>query len=212
MPISRVRFRTDTTPDSNTGKTTFEYLTDTETGVITNDTLINVEVNQNIKINNEEMTITNIETTNYLGADRVNLTVIRGVNGTEAVAHSDNNPSIFKDDSPTYTPTQNPNIGSDISKTYDGIISQKALGGKTYTFANHESSRRQRKLVYENISESNKNRLVALHNYAKGQKNSFQYSEDGDTWYAVRFVNNKLPVSETAYNVYRVEINIEEQL
>ncbi len=112
----------------------------------------------------------------------------------------------------TYSPDQNPNIGTELSKKYDGIRVKKSLGGETYTFANHESSRRQRKLIYENISESNKNRLVALHDYAKGQKTSFQYSEDGDTWYEVRFVNNKLPVSETAYNVYRVEINIEEQL
>jgi len=114
----------------------------------------------------------------------------------------------------TYSPDQNPNIGTGLTKGYDGIIVQKALGGKTYTFANHESSRRQRKLVYENISEANKNKLVALFDYAKGQKTSFFYSEDGfgTNGFEVRFVNNKLPVSETAYNVYRVEINIEEQL
>ena len=113
-----------------------------------------------------------------------------------------------------YSPTQNPNIGTELSKTYEGIIVQKALGGKTYTFANHESSRRQRKLVYENISEANKNKLVALFDLVKGQKTSFFYSEDGfsTNGFEVRFVNNKLPVSETAYNVYRVEINIEEQL
>jgi len=202
MPISRIRFRVDTTPDTNSGATTFQYVNTSITSfTVTSGN--NFEVNQNIKINSEEMTITSIS-----GND---LTVIREVNGTSIQNHS-NGTTIFKDDSPTYTPTNNPNIGSDISKTYDGIISQKALGGKTYTFANHESSRRQRKLIYENISESNKNRLIALHDYAKGQKTSFQYSEDGDTWYAVRFVNNKLPVSETAYNVYRVEINIEEQL
>jgi len=120
----------------------------------------------------------------------------------------------------TYSPDQNPNIGTEISKVYDGIKVKKSLGGETYTFANHESSRRQRKLVYENISEANKNKLVALFDLAKGQKSSFFYSEDGfagggadtDKNFLVRFVNNKLPVSETAYNVYRVEINIEEQL
>jgi hypothetical protein len=114
----------------------------------------------------------------------------------------------------TYSPDQNPNIGTEISKVYDGIKVKKSLGGETYTFANHESSRRQRKLVYENISEANKNKLVALFDLAKGQKSSFFYSEDGfgTNGFEVRFVNNKLPVSETAYNVYRVEINIEEQL
>jgi hypothetical protein len=114
----------------------------------------------------------------------------------------------------SYSPDQNPNIGTDISKVYDGIRVKKSLGGETYTFANHESSRKQRKLVYENISEANKNKLVALFDLVKGQKTSFFYSEDGfsTNGFEVRFVNNKLPVSETAYNVYRVEINIEEQL
>ena len=116
--------------------------------------------------------------------------------------------------SANYTPTQNPNIGSEVSKTYDGIVVQKSIGGKTFTFANHESSRRQRRLVYDNISEANKNLLVALFDFAKGQKNSFHYTETGNfsDSFEVRFVNNKLPVTETAYNVYRVEINIEEQL
>lgn len=116
--------------------------------------------------------------------------------------------------SSTYSPDQNPNIGTEISKKYDGIKVKKSLGGETYTFANHESSRRQRRLIYENISEANKNKLVLLFDYAKGQKTSFFYSEDGFSTdgFEVRFVNNKLPVTETAYNVYRVDINIEEQL
>ena len=48
----------------------------------------------------------------------------------------------------------------------------------------------------------------------KGQKTSFFYSEDGfaSNGFEVRFIGNKLSVSETAYNVYRVGINIEEQL
>tara|TARA_R110001583_G_scaffold52513_2_gene163019 strand:- start:528 stop:926 length:399 start_codon:yes stop_codon:yes gene_type:complete len=114
----------------------------------------------------------------------------------------------------TYSPTQNPNIGTDLSKGYDGIIVKKALGGKTYTFANHQSSRRSRKLVYENISEGNKNKLLALFDLVKGQKTSFFYSEDGfdSDGFEVRFIGNKLSVSETAYNVYRVGIDIEEQL
>lgn len=120
----------------------------------------------------------------------------------------------------TYSPDQNPNIGTEVSKKYDGIKVKKSLGGETYTFANHESSRRQRRLIYENISEANKNKLVALFDFVKGQKTAFGYSEDGfansgsdtDKNFLVRFVNNKLPVTETAYNVYRVDINIEEQL
>jgi len=203
MPISRVRFRVDTTPDTDSTSDLTAAISSTSATSISVDDGTDFEVNQNIKVGSEEMTVTNISSNT--------LTVVRDVNGTTAATHS-NNANVFKDDSPTYTPTQNPNIGSEVSKTYDGIVVQKSIGGKTFTFANHESSRRQRKLIYENISESNKNRLVALHDYAKGQKTSFQYSEDGDTWYAVRFVNNKLPVTETAYNVYRVEINIEEQL
>ena len=120
----------------------------------------------------------------------------------------------------TYSPDQNPNIGTDVSKAYDGIRVKKSLGGETYTFANHETERKKRRLIYENISEANKDKLVRLFDDAKGQKIAFGYSEDGfagggadtDKNFLVRFVNNKLPVSETAYNVYRVEINIEEQL
>jgi hypothetical protein len=114
----------------------------------------------------------------------------------------------------TYSPTQNPNIGTDVSKQYDGIRVKKSLGGQTYTFANHESSIRKRRLVYENITEANKNKLVALFDLVVGQKTSFFYSEDGfsTNGFEVRFTNSKLPVSETSYNVYRVEIGIEEQL
>ena len=56
--------------------------------------------------------------------------------------------------------------------------------------------------------------LQDLFDYAKGQKTSFYYSEDGfaTNGFEVRFTNSKLPVSETSYNVYRVEIGIEEQL
>jgi len=203
MALARVRFRIDTTPDSDSTSLLNGAITSTSATSIVVDQGGDFENNQNIKVDSEEMTITNISGNT--------LTVIRGVNGTTAATHTDNT-IVYRDDSYIYTPTQNPNIGTEVSKTYDGVFVKKSLGGQTYSFSNHESSRRQRKLVYENISESNKNRLVALHDYAKGQKTSFQYSEDGDVWYAVRFVNNKLPVTETAYNVYRVEVNIEEQL
>lgn len=202
MAITRVRFRVDTTPDTNSTSLLNEALDNSETGINVDDGA-DFEVGQNIKVDSEEMTITDISSNT--------LTVIRSVNGTSAATHNDN-AQVNEDDSPTYTPTQNPNVGIDLSKVYDGIVSKKSIGGKTFTFANHESSRIQRKLVYENISEANKNRLVALFDYAKGQKNSFQYSEDGNTWFTVRLTSNKFPVSETAYNVYRVGINIEEQL
>ena len=207
MAITRIRFRVDTTPDTNSTTVLNGNVADADTG---DSTVVNVvsgavfEVGQNLKVDSEEMTITSISSNA--------LTVTRGANGTSAVAHTDSNQVIYEDDSPTYTPTQNPNVGTDISKVYDGIKSKKSLGGKTYTFANHESSRIQRKLVYENITEANKNRLVALFDYAKGQLNNFQYSDDGDTWFKVRLTNNKLPLSETAYNSYLVEIDIEEQL
>ena len=114
----------------------------------------------------------------------------------------------------TYSPTQNPQIGTELSKAYDGIVSRKTLGGTTFAIANHQLSRKSRKLVYENLTEANKNLLVALFDYAKGQLNSFFYSENGfsTNGFEVRFKNNDLPVSETAYNVYSVEIEIEEQL
>tara|TARA_X000001382_G_scaffold47927_1_gene32417 strand:- start:3247 stop:3645 length:399 start_codon:yes stop_codon:yes gene_type:complete len=114
----------------------------------------------------------------------------------------------------TYSPSQNPQIGTDLSKSYDGVVSRKTLGGTTFSVANYTTARKSRKLVYENLSEANKNKLVALFDLAKGQLNSFFYSEDGfsTNGFEVRFVNNELPVSETAYNVYSVEIEIEEQL
>ena len=182
MAITRIRFRVDTTPDTDSTSDLnmaghLASNTSTTSAVVDDGT--DFEVGQNIKMNSEEMTITAISTHT--------LTVIRAVNGTSVAQHNDN-VSIFKDDSPTYTPTQNPNVGTDISKVYDGIKSKKSLGGKTYTFANHESSRIQRKLVYENITEANKNRLVALFDYAKGQKTSFQYSEDG-TPFALQVIN-----------------------
>ena len=202
MALARVRVRINTTPVrqitnlaaaiSSTSATSFSV-----------DDATDIEANQNILVGSEEMTVTNIASNT--------LTVIRGVNGTTAATHIDN-ASVSEDYSPAYTPTNNPQIGTELTKSYDGVISRKTLGGSTFSVANYSTSRVARKLTYENLSESNKNRLVALFDYAKGQLNDFQYSDDGDTWYTVRFTTNKLPLSETAYNVYRVEIEIEEQL
>lgn len=207
MAITRARFRVDTTPDTNsTSDLTGAINTSVTTVPVTNGS--HFEIGQNIRVTNnasqvEEMTVTDISSNN--------LTVIRAANGTTARSH-ESGKDVFKDDSPTYTPTNNPQIGSQLSKSYDGVVSRKTLGGTTFSVANYSTSRVSRKLTYENLSESNKDRLVALFDYAKGQLNSFQYSDDGNTWFTVRLTNNKLPLSETAYNSYLVEINIEEQL
>ena len=102
MPISRVRFRVDTTPDTDSTSDLTAAISSTSATSISVDDGTDFEVNQNIKVGSEEMTITNISSNT--------LTVVRGVNGTTAATHS-NNANVFKDDSPTYTPTQNPNIG-----------------------------------------------------------------------------------------------------
>ena len=203
MALTRVRFRVDTTPDTDSTSDLNGAITSTSATSIVVDDGTDFENNQNIKVDSEEMTITEISSNT--------LTVVRGVNGTTAATHTDNT-SVFKDDSPTYTPTNNPNIAGEQPLEYGGIVARKSLSGKTYAVANHSNSRISRKLSYNNLNESNKNRLVALQNYAKGQLNSFQYSDNGDTWYTFRFVNNKLNISEVAYNAFNVDIEIEEQL
>lgn len=116
-------------------------------------------------------------------------------------------------DKATYSPSRNPNIASEQPKEYDGIVVRKSLSGKTFTVANHNSSRRTRKLAYSNLNAADKDKLVALFDYAKGSLNSFFYSEDDfSTNFEVRFVNNKLNITEVAYNAFNVDIEIEEQL
>lgn len=116
-------------------------------------------------------------------------------------------------DKATYSPNRNPNIASEQPIEYDGIVARKSLSGKTYAVANHSNSRFSRTLSYSNLDSTNKNKLVALFNYAKGQLNSFYYSEDDfSTSTEVRFVNNTLGISEVAYNAFNVDIEIEEQL
>jgi len=206
MAITRARFRVDTTPDTDSTSDlnmvgNLASNTAVTSAIVDDGT--DFEIGQNIKMNSEEMTITAISTHT--------LTVIRAVNGTSVGEHLDN-VSVFKDDSPTYTPTQNPNIGSEQPKEYDGVVVRKSLGGTTFAVANHSSSRISRKLSYSNLSASNKDRLVALLDYAKGQLNNFQYSDDGNTWYTVRLKNNNLDISEVAYNAFNLDIEIEEQL
>lgn len=203
MALARVRFRVDTTPDSDSTSLLNGAITSTSATSVVVDQGGDFENNQNIKVDSEEMTITNISSNT--------LTVVRGVNGTDPATHTDNT-IVYRDDSFLYTPTNNPNIAGEQPLEYDGIIARKSLSGKTYAVANHSTSRISRKLSYTNLNESNKNRLVALQDYAKGQLNSFQYSDDGNTWYTVRFVNNKLNISEVAYNAFNVDIEIEEQL
>jgi len=206
MAITRARFRVDTTPDTDSTSDLnmaghLASNTSTTSAVVDDGT--DFEVGQNIKMNSEEMTITAISTHT--------LTVVRAVNGTSVAQHNDN-VSIYKDDSPTYTPTQSPNIGSEQPKEYDGVVARKSLGGTTFTVANHSNSRISRILSYNNLSAANKDRLVALLDYAKGQLNSFQYSDDGNTWFTVRLKNNDLGISEVAYNAFNVDIEIEQQL
>ena len=167
MAITRARFRVDTTPDTDSTSDLnmaghLASNTSTTSAVVDDGT--DFEVGQNIKMNSEEMTITAISTHT--------LTVVRAVNGTSVAQHNDN-VSIYKDDSPTYTPTQSPNIGSEQPKEYDGVVARKSLGGTTFTVANHSNSRISRILSYNNLSAANKDRLVALLDYAKGQLNTF---------------------------------------
>ena len=206
MAITRARFRVDTTPDTDSTSDlnmagNLASNTSTTSAVVDDGT--DFEVGQNIKMNSEEMTITAISTHT--------LTVVRAVNGTSVAQHNDN-VSIYKDDSPTYTPTQSPNVASEQPKEYDGVVARKSLGGTTFAVANHSNSRISRTLSYNNLSAANKDRLVALLDYAKGQLNSFQYSDDGNTWFTVRLTNNNLDISEVAYNAFNVDIEIEQQL
>ena len=206
MAITRARFRVDTTPDTDSTSDlnmagNLASNTSTTSAVVDDGT--DFEVGQNIKMNSEEMTITAISTHT--------LTVVRAVNGTSVAQHNDN-VSIYKDDSPTYTPTQSPNVASEQPKEYDGVVARKSLGGTTFAVANHSNSRISRTLSYNNLSAANKDRLVALLDYAKGQLNSFQYSDDGNTWFTVRLKNNNLDISEVAYNAFNVDIEIEQQL
>ena len=203
MAIERARFRVDTTPDTDSTSDLNGAISSTSATSVVVDDGTDFEVGQNIKVDSEEMTITAISTHT--------LTVVRGVNGTTAATHSDN-VSVYEDDSPTYTPTQNPNIASEQPKEYDGVVARKSLGGTTFTVANHNNSRISRTLSYNNLSAANKDRLVALLDYAKGQLNTFQYSDDGNTWFTVRLKNNNLDISEVAYNAFNVDIEIEQQL
>ena len=203
MAIERARFRVDTTPDTDSTSDLNGAISSTSATSVVVDDGTDFEVGQNIKVDSEEMTITAISTHT--------LTVVRGVNGTTAATHSDN-VSVYEDDSPTYTPTQNPNIASEQPKEYDGVVARKSLGGTTFTVANHNNSRISRTLSYNNLSAANKDRLVALLDYAKGQLNTFQYSDDGNTWFTVRLKNNSLDISEVAYNAFNVDIEIEQQL
>ena len=203
MAIERARFRVDTTPDTDSTSDLNRAISSTSATSVVVDDGTDFEVGQNIKVDSEEMTITAISTHT--------LTVVRGVNGTTAATHSDN-VSVYEDDSPTYTPTQSPNVASEQPKEYDGVVARKSLGGTTFAVANHSNSRISRTLSYNNLSAANKDRLVALLDYAKGQLNTFQYSDDGNTWFTVRLKNNSLDISEVAYNAFNVDIEIEQQL
>tara|TARA_B100000029_G_C17465271_1_gene920053 strand:+ start:146 stop:757 length:612 start_codon:yes stop_codon:yes gene_type:complete len=203
MAIERARFRVDTTPDTDSTSDLNGAISSTSATSVVVDDGTDFEVNQNILVGSEEMTVTNISSNT--------LTVVRGVNGTDAATHSDN-ANVFEDDSPTYTPTQSPNVASEQPKEYDGVVARKSLGGTTFAVANHSNSRISRTLSYNNLSAANKDRLVALLDYAKGQLNTFQYSDDGNTWFTVRLKNNNLDISEVAYNAFNVDIEIEQQL
>ena len=203
MALQGIRFRLDTTPDTNSTSELASAVNSSTTTIPVDDGSDFV-AGQNIKIQSEEMHIT--------GISGNNLTVVRGVNGTSAASHSSTSLDIFEDDSPTFTPSRMPDMDVVETTTYKGILQNQAYGGKIYT--NEKFGKQlEFELNYTNLSSSDRSLLEALFNAVKGQKLTFQFSpDDGSTFHTVRFTKPDLKFTQTTYNIFSVGIVLRQEV
>ena len=195
-----VRFRTESTPATDSTSLLAEALTNSETSVDVDDK-DDFAVGQNIKVDSEEMTITAVGSLNSQDF----LTVTRAVNGTSAATHNDNT-VIYEDTSPTYTPSRNPDMDVTFATDYNGITTTQAYGGKVYTNERYGKQLRW-ELNYTNLISADRDILEALWNVVKGRKTSFYFSPDnGTTFYNVRFEDDELEFDQTTYNIYSTSL------
>ena len=185
MALQGIRFRLDTTPDTNSTSELASAVNSSTTTIPVDDGSDFV-AGQNIKIQSEEMHITSISGNN--------LTVVRGVNGTSAASHSSTSLDIFE------------------TTTYKGILQNQAYGGKIYT--NEKFGKQlEFELNYTNLSSSDRSLLEALFNAVKGQKLTFQFSaDDGSTFNTVRFTKPDLKFTQTTYNIFSVGIVLRQEV
>ena len=201
-----VRFRTEATPATNSTSLLAEGLTNSETSVDVDDK-DDFAVGQNIKVDSEEMTITSMDSLNSQDF----LVVVRAVNGTSAATHNDN-AVVYEDTSPTYSPSRNPDMDVVESTNYKGISVNEAYGGKIYT--NERFGKQlEWELSYTNLSSADRTILETLINVVRGRKTSFYFSPDtGSTFYNVRFTEDNLKFTQTAYNIFSVSFIIRQEL
>ena len=203
MPaLTGVRFRTESTPatDCTSDLNMVGNLANNTsvTSVVVDDGT-DFTAGQNIKMNSEEMHISSISSNT--------LTVVRAVNGTSVGTHNDN-VSIFEDTSPTYCPSRNPDMNVDFNTDYKGITVTQAYGGKIYTNERY-GKQLAWELRYTNLISADRDILEALWNAVKGRKTSFYFSPDsGTTFYNVRFKEEELTFTQTAYNIYSTTIGL----
>jgi len=199
MALQGIRFRTEATPATNS-TSELSAAVNSSAILIPVDDKDDFVVGQNIKLGTEEMHINSITGLNNQDL----LSVTRGVNGTDAAAHSNTNEAVLEDTSPTYTPSRMPDMDIVENTNYKGITVTQSYGGKVYT--NERFGKQlQYEFNYTNLSSSDKAILETLFNVLKGRKTSFYMSPDsGSTFYNVRFTADELKFTQTAYNIYSV--------
>lgn len=206
MAITGVRFRTESTPATDSTSDldmTGNLANNTSVTSVVVDDGTDFTAGQNIKMNSEEMHISSISSNT--------LTVVRAVNGTSVGTHNDG-VSIYEDTSPTYSPSRNPDMDVVETTNYKGISVNEAYGGKIYT--NERFGKQlEWELSYTNLSSADRTILEALINAVKGRKTSFYFSPDtGSTFYNVRFTEDNLQFTQTAYNIFSVGFNIRQEI
>jgi len=200
MALQGIRFRTEATPATNSTSELAIAVNSTTATTIPVDDGGDFVAGQNIKLGTEEMHIDSISGNN--------LTVDRGVNSTDAATHTNTSEDVLEDTSPTYTPSRMPDMDIVESTNYKGITKTETYGGKLFTNERY-GKQLQYEFNYTNLQASDKIILEALFNVVKGKKTSFYMSPDsGSTFYSVRFEEEALAFTQTAYNIYSVSFSI----
>ena len=205
--LTGVRFRTESTPatDSTSDLNMVGNLANNTsvTSVVVDDGT-DFTAGQNIKMNSEEMHISSISSNT--------LTVVRAVNGTSVGTHNDfSTMTSSLIDNTIFSIFAwiilNPNP-LDFNTDFKGITVTQAYGGKIYTNERY-GKQLAWELRYTNLISADRDILEALWNAVKGRKTSFYFSPDsGTTFYNVRFKEEELTFTQTAYNIYSTTIGL----
>ena len=111
-----------------------------------------------------------------------------------------------------WTPTIQPDMNAEYTRDYNGIITNQAYGGETYTIEKF-GLRKGFTLSWSFLGETDRDNADTLIAYAEGRLNWFKYSPNGGTTKIdVYLTIDSITFQEVAYRAYSLSLPLIQKL